>query len=171
MSAVVSGLIGAVAALALGALAERTQRSAKRLLDGWHALRPSWLVHGCMVLCIGFVGLISYFLLRGGSSRPDATTQNLVASLLLAGAAWGAIYVGWTSYFRTIMWKGNELRVRTIIGREIVQRFSDVTKVTSRDMRGEYCVTFRDGSRLCFSEYMHGAKDLTVRLPKRAFSD
>lgn len=171
MSAVVSGLIGAVAAIALGTLAERTQRSATRLPDGWKVLRPSWLVHACMVVCIGFAGLISHFLLGGGSSRPDASVQNLAAFLILAGAVWGAIYVGWTSYCRTIMWRGNKLRVRSILGQEMVQRFGDIAHVKHRDARGEYRLIFRDGSRISFFEHMNGAKELTVRLPRRAFSD
>ena len=171
MSAVLSGWIGAVVTLALVAFAERTQRSATKLPDGWRALRPGWLIHCVMVLCIGFAGLISYFLLRGGSGRPDAFTQNLFACLLLAVAVGGAAYIGWTSYFRTIIWKGNELRVRRFLAPQIVRRFSDVTQITIGAMRGEYRVTFRDGSRFWFSEHMHGAKDLTARLPRRAFSD
>lgn len=171
MSAVLSGLIGAVVTLALVALDKRAQMSATKLPDGWRALRPGWLIHGGMVLCIGFAGLISYFLLRGGSDRPDAVTQNLFACLLLAVAIGGAAYIGWTSYVTTIIWKGDELRVRRVLAPQTVRRFSDITQVTNSTMRGEYRVTFRDGSRFWFSEHMHGAKDLTARLPRRAVSD
>ena len=171
MSAVVSGLIGAVAAIALAGLAARTQKSAAMLHDGWRGLRPSWLVHCSMVFCFGFAGVISYFLLNGGSGRTDASTQNLVACLLLAAVVGGAIYIGWTSYFITVQWKGNKIRIRPIIGRDIVHKFSDVAKVKNAEIYGVYRLKFRDGSRLWFSEHMHGAKDLAAKLPKRAFTD
>ena len=171
MSAIVSGLIGAVAAFALVKLAERTQKSATRQLDGWRALRPSWFIHGSMFLFIGLAVVISYLLLNERSNRPEASIPNLIACLLLAGAVWGAIYVGRVNYFRTIFWKGNELHIRPIFGHEIGHRFSDVAKVTNSELSGGYLVIFRDGSRFWFSEHMHGAKDLASRLPKRAFSD
>jgi hypothetical protein len=118
---------------------------------------------------MGLAAAISYFLLRGGSGRPDAPTQNLMACVLLAGSIWGTIYVAWTSYFRTITWKGNELRVRWIFGQESNRRLSDVADV--KRMRGESRIMFRDGSQISFSEHMHGAKDLNARLPKRAFAN
>lgn len=170
MSAVVSGLIGAVAVVALVTLAERTQKSARSRSDGWKALQPSWLIHGCMVLCIGFGALMAYFFLSGGSSLPDAPTQNMFALLLLAMAAAGAIYGGWTSYGRRITWKANELRIRSPLGGEVIQRISDVVEVTKSEMRGEYRMIFRDGSRFWFSAHMHGANDLLARLPRRAFA-
>jgi hypothetical protein len=170
MSAVVTGLIGAVAAVAVVMLAERTQKPAIMRSGGWTALRPSWLLHGCMILCIGFGALMIYFLLSGGSSRPDASTQNMFALMLLAVAAAGAVYGGWTSYGRKIMWKGNELRIRSPLGREVLQRLSDVVEVTKSETRGEYRVTFRDGSKFWFSAHMHGANDLVARLPQRTFA-
>lgn len=171
MSAVVSGLIGAVAAFALITLAELTQRSATERTDGWKTLRPSWLIHGFMILCLSFAGLMSYFLLSGGSSRADAFTQNIFALLLLAIAAAGAIYGAWTSYFRTIMWKGDELRIQPALRLEVERRFSDVTEVVKSETRGEYRVTFRDGSRFWFSAHLHGANDLSAKLPRKVFRD
>jgi len=171
MSAVVSGMIGAVVASVLIALAKRTQGASTKLRDGWQALRPGWLIHAAMAFCVGFGGLLSHFLLSGGSSRADASTQNLIALLLFAAAAGGATYVGWTCYLRTIIWKGDELRVRPILGHETARRLSDVAKVTSSEMRGEYRLIFQDGSRIWLSEHMHGARDLIAKLPRRAFSD
>lgn len=67
------------------------------------------------------------------------------------------------------MWKGNELRVRSLTGSESLRRFSDISKVKKNEMRGEYRINFRDGSTLCFSLHMHGANELVAKLPRRAF--
>lgn len=171
MSGVVSGLIGAVVAFALVTVAERKQKSARPNVDGWHTLRPGWLLNGVIVGCALLAGLMGYLLLSGGSTRPDADTQNIYAALLLAGFGGAAAYFGWTCYGRTVMWKGNKLRLRTSLGREVMHRMSDVSSVTKSEMWGEYRLTFRDGSSLRFSAYFHGAGELAAKLSRKAFRD
>ena len=168
MSAVISGLVGAVIAVALATLAQRKQRSAATDREGWKALRSSWLLNGTFVACVAFTALIAVFLLSGGSSRPDAPTQNLYALGLAVAFGLGAIYLGWTTYGRTIAWNDTELRVRMISGRETVRSISDVQSVSKSDARGDYRIMFRDGSKLVFSAYMHGAKELVASLPQNA---
>jgi hypothetical protein len=171
MSAVVSGLIGAVVAFALVSLAERTQRSATAGLEGWKALRAGWLLNGTLIGAAALAALTGFFLLSGGSSRPDAATQNGFAALLFAAFTAGALYLAWTTWGRTIMWKDDELRVRSLWGGESLKRISDASKAERSELRGEYRITFRDGSRLRFSAHMHGADDLVAQLPRRALRD
>jgi hypothetical protein len=164
MSAVVNGLIGGAVAVVLAAVAQRGQRSARIGADGWRLLRPSWLLHGTFFGCSAFASFITGILLSGGSSRPNADTQNLYAVALGAGFGLCALYVGWTTYGRTVAWKGKELRVRTAFGRESVRRFSDVRSIKKSESRGDYRVSFLDGSTLGFSAYLHGAQELAERL-------
>lgn len=171
MSAVVSGLVGAVVAFGLVSLAERTQKSATATPDGWKVLRAGWLINGTIIGATALATFTGYFLLSGGSSLPDAATQNRFAAVLLAAFAACAIYMAWITYGRTVMWKGNELRVRSVSGSESLRRISDASKVKKSDIRGEYRVTFRDGSTLWFSAHMHGFSELVAKLPRRAFGD
>lgn len=121
--------------------------------------------------CIGFVGFTGFFLLSGGSSRPDADKQNIFALALLIGFGVGAFYTAWACYGRTIMWKGKEIRVRTRLGTEIVRHLSDVLLVTKSEATGEYRLKFRDGSTLRFSAYFHGASELVAQLPSGKSSE
>lgn len=116
MSAVISGLVGGAVAVALLAVARGNQRSGSLGADGWRLLRAGWLLHGTFVACVAFAALIAVFLLSGGSSRADSEAQNLYAVALGLGFGLAALYVGWTTYGRTIAWKDHELRVRTIFG-------------------------------------------------------
>ena len=168
MSALISGLVGALVAVALAAVAQRSQKSALADGENWKALRSSWLLNGTFVACVAFTALITYFLLSGGSPRPDAQTQNLYALALAVAFGLGAIYLGWTTYGRSIAWNDKELRVRTVAGRETVRSISDVQSVRKSDARGDYRIKFRDGSTLVFSAYMHGANELVAALPKAA---
>ncbi|PTQ12114.1 hypothetical protein CLG96_05990 [Sphingomonas oleivorans] len=171
MGAVVSGLIGAVIAAALVALADRGQKPAQAIIEGWRMLRPGWLLNFATAGSAGMAALFGYIFLFVGSSRPDADIQTPYAVILILAFGMAAIYVAWTSYGRTIMWKGNELRVRTSLGREMVCRISDIRSVTKSEMLGEYRLTFHDGSTLRLSAYFHGVKELVARLPKRARQD
>ena len=168
MSALISGLIGAVVAVGLATLVQRRQKSAMTDGEGWKTLRSSWLLNGTFVACVAFTALISYFLLSGGSSRADAQAQNLYALALAIVFGLGAIYLGWTTYGRTIAWNDRELRVRTVAGRESVRSISDVQSIRKSDAHGDYRITFRDGSKLVFSAYMHGANELVAALPQNA---
>lgn len=129
MSAVVSGLIGGVIAFGIVTLAERTQKSATQSHGGWRVLKPGWLINLTIIGGVALAALMGYFLLSSGSTLPDAATQNGFAALLLAAFIASAFYMAWTGYGRTIMWKGNALRVRAVAGKEVVRRLSDVTHV------------------------------------------
>lgn len=164
-----SGLVGAAIAFAVGAVARRRQKPAVLRHGGWKALRPSWLSIQTVAVagCAAFASFLAWFLASGGSTRPDAATQNAIALLLLCASLAAAAWVAWTYYGRTIMWRGDELRVRTLFGRENVRRVSEVKDVTESDFAGDYRVTFRDGSRLRFPTDFHGSRELVVRLKQR----
>lgn len=170
MSIAVSGLVGAVVAFALVTISERKRRSATTTQDGWQALRPGWLLNGTIVGCGALAAFEGFFLLSGGSSRSDAATQNNLALLMLTVFTACALYVAWTTYGRTVAWKADELRVRTVFGKETVQYIPDVVAVSKSEMRGEYRVSFRDGSRLWLSAHLHGVHELVAKLPGEAFS-
>lgn len=165
MSPLLSGLAGAIIAFALVTLAERRQRAGFGGADGWTVLRPGWLIKFAVLLCTMLTVLIGYFFWGGGSTRADAATQNLYALSLLLVFGAGAIYLLWTSYARTVAWKGDELRVRQAFAGETVQRFSDVASAEKNDARGEYRLMFRDGSTLGVSVYFEGARELIEQLP------
>lgn len=171
MSAVISGLVGAVVAYGLVSLAERNQKPAAVVSDGWKALRSGWLIKGLVVLSTAITVFIGNFLLSGGSSLPDAAKQNAIASLLLAAFAAYALNTAWIAYGRTIMWKGYELRIRSVLGRDSLRRITDVSKIKKFEGLGEYHITFRDRTTLRFSAYMHGANELVAKLPRRAICD
>ena len=171
MSAVISGLVGGAVAVALAAVAQRNQRSARTSADGWRVLRPSWFLHGTFLGCAAFAALIAYFLLSGGSSRADANTQNFYAVILGVGFGLCALYVGWTTYGRAIAWNDNQLRVRTIFGSEFVRPFSDVAAIKKREARGDYRIEFLDRTALVFSAYLHGAQEMVEHLLATARED
>ena len=166
MSAIISGLIGATAAAALAIISERRQRSARIGADGWRVLRPSGMMHLGFVLSVLFAVLVAVFLWTGGSARSDAATQNLSALGIGVFFGLGAGYMWWLNYGRLIAWKENDLRVRSVFGREVVRQISDVEDVIKREGIGDFKVRFRDNSTLIFSAYSHGAKELAQRLDK-----
>ena len=167
MSSWLPGLLGAVLAAALLALSNRMQKPARKNAGGWKVLRPGWLVNAAMLGLAAIATLAAYILLVG-SSLPDAATQERFAAMLMLGCGSASLYYLWTGYGRTILWKGNELRVRTIFGREQVRRISDLSRVGRNEMLDEYILTFKEGSGLRVSAQFHGTRDLVKRLPKRA---
>ena len=167
MSPWISGLIGAVVATALALVAERWQKPARADAAGWKALRPGWLLNGMIAGCLAMTALGCTFLVVG-SSRPDADMQMLYAIVLTAVSGLGALHTLWNSYGRAISWKGDMVKYRSILGRESLRRLSEVSAVTKSEMRGAYRLTFRDGSRLRLSAYLHGAEELVARLPSGA---
>lgn len=171
MSAVVSGLVGAAIAFAISQLAERRQRRARLAPDGWRRLSPGWFYNGIIALCAALAMMMATILISGGSTRPDADVQNRYLLLLAAGFGAAAIYGAWSAYCRTIMWKGDELRVRTRAGREAVYQISDISSVTRHEMRGEHRLTFRDGSHLWLPIYFRGASELVSMLSRTAPAD
>ncbi|HEX9965473.1 MAG TPA: hypothetical protein VGB04_10880 [Allosphingosinicella sp.] len=120
------------------------------------------------ILGLAAISALAAYILLAGSSLPDADTQGFVAAVLVLGCGSGIIYFLWTGYGRTILWKGNELSVRTIFGREQVRRIPDVSRVSRNEMLGDYKLTFKDGSTLRVSAHFHGVGELVERLPKRA---
>ncbi|MGH6615142.1 hypothetical protein [Sphingomonas sp.] len=170
MSAVISGLVGAVLAIVIVAMAVRRQRPARTDSDGWKTLRPSWLVNVTIAGSAGITALISYVLLFVGSSRSDGTTQMIYALILAITFAAMTIYATWIGYGRTIMWKGDALRIRHF-GRDTLRRIPDIWSITGNEALGEYQLVFRDGSTLRLSAYLHGSEELVARLRASARED
>lgn len=168
MSAVVLGLIGGAIAFGLITLAQRRQKSAAIVNHGWKALRSGRLVNGCIIGTAALAAFFGYFLLNGGSALPDAQMQNSIAAAFLTASASYVLYMTWMVFGRTIMWKGRELRVCTVTGKEATRHIADVTDITKLEFLGEYRLTFRDKSTLRFSEHLNGADELVKRLPRRA---
>lgn len=167
MRAAVTGLIAGAVTLAVVALADRTQKPARKNADGWKMLRPGWLVNMLIVALAVLWALASYFALAG-SSRPTVATEAAAAAILMLGSGSALIYYLWIGYGRNILWKGTELRVRTCFGRERVRRIRDVSAVVKVDALGDYKITFKDGSTLWLSPHFHGSRELMKRLPKWA---
>jgi len=165
MSSLITGLVGGAIAALLSALALRNQRKASLCDEDWRTLRPGWFLHGTFIGCCAFVALAVTFLLGGGSSLPDAETQNLSAVGILASFALMAAYLWWIAYARSIAWKDGTLRVRWAFGRERLWRFAEVSSVKERDFLGDCRIRFTDGSSMTFSLYVHGAEELRARLP------
>jgi hypothetical protein len=103
MRPILTGLIGAVVTLILLAIAERGQKSAGVLPDGWKTLRPSWLMNFSIALLAGLAGIIIYYFVNGGSALPDADKQNAMAALILAASGLCAVYCVWVTYGRSVM--------------------------------------------------------------------
>lgn len=170
MRAVIVGLIGGLMAFALITLAVRNQSGAKRDPDGWNILWPNWLLNGLIIASSALALLMAWFLIEGGSTRPDAGAQNGYALLLLILSAAAAAYFGWTTYGRTIMWRDDELRVRSRRGAEVTRNISDICSVAKSEGLGEYRLTFRDGSTLRLSAWLNGVSELVAKLPVNAQS-
>lgn len=164
MSSLITGLIGGAIAALLSALALRNQRKASICDDGWRTLRPGWFLHGTFIGCCAFAALTMAFLLNGGSSLPDAETQNLYAVGILASFALMAVYLWRITYAQSIAWKGGTLRVRWTFGRERLWKFAEVSSVKERDFLDDCRIRFTDGSSMTFSLYLHGAEELRARL-------
>lgn len=166
MSPWITGLIGGAIAAALCSLALRKQKDAEISSDGWKTLRPSFLLHGIFILGFALTSLFAYLALSGGSSLPDAETQNISLAVLLAAFAAMTIYLWWTTYAQTIAWKGRELRARRVFGKERHWSFTEIRSIKESDFRGDCRIRFNDGSGIIFSSYLHGSKQLLGRLRK-----
>ena len=143
-------------ATVLSLLFERKRTPAPISSEGWRTLRPSWTLRLVFSACIALTALIVFFLLSGGSTRPDAVTQDLSACALAAFFGLGAAYLWWMMYGYMYAWKGDELRIRGILGREIFHPLSGICSIKRRDNLGDYKIEFSDGSRLSFSAYLLG---------------
>jgi cytochrome bd-type quinol oxidase subunit 2 len=166
MSPWITGLIGGAIATVLCAIALRNQKAAKISSDGWKTLQPSPLLHGIFILGLALTSLFAYIALSGGSSLPDADTQNLSLATLLTAFAVMMVYLWWTTYAQTIAWKGQRLRVRYVFGKERHWQFSEIRSIKVSDFRGDCHIRFNDGSGIIFSLYLHGSNQLLGRLSK-----
>ena len=156
---IASGIIGGVVAVALGALAMRSQRSASVTSDGWKRMRPGWLIHLTLFGCIAFVVAVAYFFAIGGSSQADAREENLAALLLLLGFGTAGFFTWWLGYLRKFDWKGSEIRVIRPLGRTISYCFADVIELTEGWDASENKLHMSDGKTLRVTAYMHGFSD------------
>lgn len=166
MSPWMTGLIGGVVAAVLCSLAVRNQQNAEISSDEWKTLRPSFFLHVIFILGFALTSLFAYIAFSGGSSLPDADTQNLYLVGLLTAFGVMTIYLWWTTYAQTIAWKGQELRVRRAFGKERHWHFTEIRSIKESDFRGDCCIRFSDGSGIIFSAYLHGSKQLLERVPK-----
>jgi hypothetical protein len=165
MSAIISGLIGGVVATALGALALRTQKTARPDQHGWRRLRPGWLYH------LATFGSLVFVVLAGvsiavGSARADADEQNFYALLLMLGFGGAGAVLVWAVYLRRIEWKGDEIRVTGPFGQLRRYRFSSVEKITENSY-SEIKLRMPDGSTLRASPYLNGFFDFMDELVGR----
>ena len=166
MSPWITGLIGGAIAAVFCSLALRNQKVAGVSSDGWKTLRPSFYLHCIFILSVTLTSLFAYIALSGGSSLPDADTQNLSLVGLLTAFGMMTIYLWWTTYAQTIAWKGQELRVRRAFGKERHWYFTEIRSIKESASRGDCCIRFNNGSGIIFSTYLHGSKQLLGRLPK-----
>jgi len=164
----VSGLIASAIAFVISVLAFRTQKGAIADSDGWTSLRPGWFLHSIFAAGVAITALFVWIGLNGGSSRPDASIQNLYLIGLLASFTFMNVYLWWTSYAQTIAWNGRRLRVRNVFGKEWDQEFTAIRLVRTSAARGDCYIRFTDGRRVLFSIYLRGAKELLRKLPQRA---
>ncbi len=164
MSAVINGLLGGAIAVILAGAAQRTQRTARLRGDGWHTLRPGWLLHGAFAGSLALSAFIGWILLKGGSTRPDAATQNLYALGLATAFGSGALYMAWLNYGRTIAWQGTTICIKSLFSKEKRISFGDVQKIHHDEAQGEYRITFGGGLKLVLSPYFHGATDLAEQI-------
>ncbi|GMN04175.1 hypothetical protein MTsPCn3_29060 [Erythrobacter sp. MTPC3] len=162
----INGLIGGAIAAVLCYFALRNQRNARVSSDGWKTLCPSFFVHAIFILGVALTSLFAYIVFSGGSSSPDADTQNLYLVGLLTVFAGMMIYLWWTAYAQTIAWKGRSLRVRRALGKDRHWDFSEIRSFKESDFSGDCWIQFSDGSRVIFSTYLHGSQQLLERLPK-----
>lgn len=164
MSWIVCGLIGGVAATAVGSLALRTQKRAHADEDGWKSLRPGWYLHFLVLGCLGFAGAIGYFFWLGGSARTDAAEQNLVALCLLLAFGAAGIWVYLTAYVRKIEWAGGVVRIRSPWRPQVSYRLSEAVAIRDSLNGAECKIRFADGRSLSVNMYFDGFYDFMADL-------
>ncbi|MDA7788028.1 hypothetical protein N8940_02210 [Sphingomonadaceae bacterium] len=165
MSPWITGLIGGAIAAVLSALALRSQKTAAANRDGWKTLGPNWFLHSTFIGSFALTSLFACVLVSGGSSLPDAETQNISLVGLMATFGIMTAYLWWTIYAHALAWKGRQLRVRSALGQEWTRNFSKISSIKISEFRGDCRIRFSDGSAVIFSTYLHGAKELLERLP------
>ncbi|MES2753993.1 MAG: hypothetical protein V4659_04945 [Pseudomonadota bacterium] len=163
MSAVVSGLIGGAIAAALGAIALRTQGTPKVDHDGWKTLTPSWLLHMSVFLGAVMTAGVVYFFAIGGSSLPDANSQNVFAMGLGIAFAVMTAWCAWLTYLQKISWNSSSIR-RSALGQTSVFDRQEFVRVRESSFLGTHRIIFRGGSSIRFFKYANGASDLVESL-------
>lgn len=161
-------LVGAIALAIIVSIAFHTQKHARINAEGWHVLRPDWLLNGVTLVSVGLTIFICYVWLFVGSSRPDAASQMVICRVLAIAFGLATLYIVWFCHWRIFLWRDDTLRVRTLLGGETRYRISDIRLVVGNEEIGEYRIKFSDGSRLRLPTHLHGARELMAKVPERA---
>lgn len=159
----VAGMIGAAASVAISWYVAARPAKPRTSADGWHLLRPGPLLHCLFLGTLLLLGLFLYILLSGGSTRPDADQQNAALYLLLVGFGAMAVYVGWSTYWTRLRWRGQVLRAATPL-KSADYDFSAVVKASRIDALSLMAIHLEDGSRLYFSTWLPGAAALEAEI-------
>lgn len=106
--------------------------------------------------------LPAYILATGGSTLPDAETQNFFAMVLAIGFLFAAGYTGWLAFAHDVSWDSRILRRRGISGPLTEHRLKDTVAITTGDWSGVHRITFKDGSAIYFSSQLRGARELST---------
>jgi len=80
--------------------------------------------------------------------------------MLAIAMALGALVVAWFGFSQSVSWRGDELRVRPLVGRSVSERFRDLAGIEWRPVASVLRLTFSDGYVLNLSPYMNGARQL-----------
>lgn len=155
-----AGVVGGIVAALLIALAINTLRQPRGGRDGWYTLKPSWIIHGSVVLCALLLGLFVWLWFNG--ARMDEPGERLSTAALIVFCIWGGGYFVITAYARTIAWSDNRLRVRRWFRGEQIRDFDEIVSLT--EMMGTYTLAFTDGSRIQFPVAMHGSNELAAKI-------
>lgn len=169
MSALVSGFIGAGMAIAITAISTKTRRPVKSDTEGWKTLQTGWLINGTLIGSAGMSAFFGYIWLFVGSSRVDAEMQMLYALALFLVFGLCAIYLAWSCYAKSVLWKGNQLKIVNVFGSTRTVRFRDIRNVSKNDLLGLYRLSFKDGKSIRISKEMRGIEQLLAKLPRRKF--
>lgn len=139
----------------------------------WSQLKPGPFLYSTLILCIIASIFFSYYLYLG-SSRPNPEQEMLYGKAVTAFFVAGSVVVLWMGWGRKIWWRDDELRVRSFLGSESTYRLSEVAAVTRSDLKEQYTLLFRNGSKVRFATSLRGAETLAslaeaaVRSPSSA---
>jgi hypothetical protein len=161
VSAIVSGLAAGIIASIVCAVAERRRKAVVVDCFGWRTLRPGRLMIATIVGCCAMAALPAYILATGGSTRPDADTQNIFAALLAVGFGYAAFYASRSAFAQHISWNDRTLRIARSSGPVKEHRLDDAVSIELGEWSGLHCVRFNDESTVRFSSQLRGARELS----------
>ncbi|MFK7843248.1 MAG: hypothetical protein AB8B54_13370 [Sphingorhabdus sp.] len=165
MSALVSGLVGAALAAFLVVLSAKTRKRVQPNTEGWKVLRPNWLIKGTILGSGGMSLFFGYIWLFIGSSRLDAETQMISALVIFAVFGFQTLFLIWLCFARTIMWKGNKIRIKWALGSTSTMSMNYIEAVKENRSFGFYRLVFTDRKSFLVSKEMHGIDQLLEKLP------